>query len=131
MWPKRLRERFAAIPDLDARVTRPVLFSFRTPIEVEVHGDDLVDLRRRAEGVKSTLAAMPQLRELGGGHLLRPLLDVSRAQLEDYAQAQGLRWIEDPSNAETNLDRNYLRREVMPLLQRRWPARPARSSLTW
>jgi HAE1 family hydrophobic/amphiphilic exporter-1 len=61
---RRLRARFAAIPDLDARVTRPVLFSFRTPIEVEVHGDDLLELRRQAEVVRRTLAAMPQLADV-------------------------------------------------------------------
>ncbi len=60
----RLRERFARIPDLDARVTRPVLFSFKSPIEVEVHGDDLVELRRQAEVVKRTLASMPQLADV-------------------------------------------------------------------
>ena len=61
---RRLRARFAAIPDLDVRVTRPVLFSFRTPIEVEVHGDDLLELRRQAERVRQTLAAMPQLADV-------------------------------------------------------------------
>jgi HAE1 family hydrophobic/amphiphilic exporter-1 len=60
----RLRARFATIPDLDARVTRPVLFSFKTPIEVEVHGNDLVLLRRQAEIAKRTLAAMPQLADV-------------------------------------------------------------------
>ncbi len=60
----RLRTRFGAIPDLDARVTRPVLFSFKTPIEVEVHGDDLVELRRQAEAAKRTMAAMPQLADV-------------------------------------------------------------------
>ena len=61
---RRLRARFAAIPDLDARVTRPVLFSFRTPIEVEVHGDDLLELRRQAEVVRQAMAAMPQLADV-------------------------------------------------------------------
>ena len=88
------------------------------------HQDDQVEtffLRLlRGAGVEG-LAAMPRARELGLGHLLRPLLNLSRAQLEAYAQAQGLRWIDDPSNAETSPDRNYLRREVMPLLQQRWP----------
>ncbi len=61
---RRLRERFAALPDVDARVTRPVLFSFRTPIEVEVHGDDLVELRRQTEVVRDVMAALPQLADV-------------------------------------------------------------------
>ncbi|MDH3743512.1 MAG: efflux RND transporter permease subunit [Acidobacteriota bacterium] len=60
----RLRKRFSGIPDLDARVTRPVLFSFKTPIEVEVHGNDLVELRRQADLVKRTMSAMPELADV-------------------------------------------------------------------
>jgi len=60
----RLRRRFASIPDLDARVVRPVLFSFKAPIEVEVHAEDLVELRRQAEVAKAALAAMPELADV-------------------------------------------------------------------
>jgi len=60
----RLRTRFAAIPDLEARVTRPVLFSFKAPIEVEVHGDDLVQLRRQAEAAAAVMGRMPELADV-------------------------------------------------------------------
>ena len=43
----RVRRRLAAVPDVDARVSRPVLFSTRTPIEVEVHGEVYVVMRER------------------------------------------------------------------------------------
>ena len=74
----------------------------------------------RASGVDG-LAAIRPWRRCGRGWLWRPLLDVPRAALLDYAQAQGLAWIEDPSNAETTHDRNFLRHRVMPLLHARWP----------
>ncbi len=61
---RRLRGRFAEIPDLDARVTRPVLFSFKAPIEVEIHSDDLVLLRQQAGTAKETMAAMPELADV-------------------------------------------------------------------
>jgi tRNA(Ile)-lysidine synthase len=67
------------------------------------------------------LAAMRDTREFAAGTLWRPLLGVPRARLRDYAQAHGLRWIEDPSNASNAFDRNFLRRDVMPLLATRWP----------
>ena len=51
----------------------------------------------------------------------RPLLELPRSALESYAQAHGLRWIEDPSNADDAYDRNFLRRRVLPLLRERWP----------
>ena len=74
----------------------------------------------RGAGVRG-LAAMPASRALGPGWLLRPMLDVSRAELEAYAQAHRLHWVEDPSNQSLDHARNYLRHRVMPLLQQRWP----------
>ena len=68
------------------------------------------------------LAAMPAAARLGQGWLLRPLLDLDRADLLVYAREHGLRWIEDASNADAGFDRNYLRHHVLPLLRERWPA---------
>ena len=59
-----LRQRFASIPDLDQRVTRPVLFSFRTPIEVEVQGENLDELKAQGERVRAALAELPELRDV-------------------------------------------------------------------
>ncbi len=73
------------------------------------------------------LAAMPGL-TADAGHegrrLIRPLLSQTRRALADYAARHRLEWIEDPSNARTNLRRNYLRHEVMPVLRERWPQAP-------
>ena len=74
----------------------------------------------RGAGVRG-LSAMPVHRPLAGGYLVRPLLDVSRAQLEAYAHEHQLKWIEDPSNADPRFSRNYLRHRVFPLLTERWP----------
>jgi tRNA(Ile)-lysidine synthase len=67
------------------------------------------------------LAAMPVSRALGRGQLVRPLLDVSRGELEDYARSNGLEWVEDPSNSDLRFSRNFLRQQVLPLLTQRWP----------
>jgi len=74
----------------------------------------------RGAGVRG-LASMPAQRPLGRGHLLRPLLDFSRAELERYAREQQLSWIEDPSNTDQQFSRNYLRHQVFPVLTARWP----------
>ena len=74
----------------------------------------------RGAGVRG-LAAMPRQRPLGLGHLLRPLLDVSRVELEAYAAQQGLSWIDDPSNDDHRYARNYLRQRVFPMLAEHWP----------
>ncbi|WP_299490283.1 tRNA lysidine(34) synthetase TilS [uncultured Shewanella sp.] len=55
-------------------------------------------------------------------HLLRPLLQVERAQIEQYAENQALTHIEDESNHNTQFDRNFLRREIIPQLKARWPS---------
>jgi tRNA(Ile)-lysidine synthase len=88
------------------------------------HRDDqaetvLLRLLRAAGG--DGLAAMRGERAFGRGRLWRPLLDCPREALLDYARANGLRFVEDPSNADTRFDRNFLRARVLPVLRERWP----------
>jgi tRNA(Ile)-lysidine synthase len=52
---------------------------------------------------------------------LRPLLAVSKAEIYAYAKQHELHWIEDDTNFDTSIDRNYLRHEVVPKLEERWP----------
>jgi tRNA(Ile)-lysidine synthase len=87
------------------------------------HADDqletvLLQLFRGA-GVAG-LAAMPAAAPLGAGRHIRPLLAVQRHELEAYAAAAGLAWIEDPMNREWRFDRGYLRHEVLPVVRARW-----------
>lgn len=67
------------------------------------------------------LGGMRTLRQFAQGYLWRPLLDVPRHTLFEYAQSHALRWLEDPSNADTSLRRNFLRAEILPRLTQRWP----------
>lgn len=52
---------------------------------------------------------------------LRPLLGVGKAEIYAYAEHHQLHWIEDDTNYDTSIDRNYLRHEVVPKLEQRWP----------
>lgn len=116
-----------------ARDTRYAVFA-RAVASGEVimmahHRDDLAEtvLMRLMRGAgPEGLAGMPATRPLGRGHLLRPLLQVGRADIEAYALAHKLAWTEDPSNADTVHDRNYVRHHVLPALQARWPGAAAR-----
>jgi tRNA(Ile)-lysidine synthase len=67
------------------------------------------------------LGGIPGARRLGGGWLVRPLLDTSRDELEAYAESHSLETLTDPSNLEQQFDRNYLRHEILPRLDKRWP----------
>lgn len=61
---ERIRAKLARIPDLEARIARPVLFSSKTPIEVEIHADDLSELRRYSEEVTAVLSSLPELADV-------------------------------------------------------------------
>lgn len=51
------------------------------------------------------------------GNLIRPLLAVNREEIEDYLREEKLAYCSDSTNEETDYTRNYLRREVLPLLK--------------
>jgi tRNA(Ile)-lysidine synthase len=88
------------------------------------HQDDQAEtflLRALRASGPDGLAAMRPWRRFADGWLWRPWLQVRRGDIAGYAQAQGLRWIEDSSNADIALDRNFLRHQVLPLLRQRWP----------
>lgn len=87
------------------------------------HLDDQVEtffLRlMRGAGLQG-MSGMPLERPLGAGTLLRPLLDAAQETLREYAADHGLPYINDPSNQDISLDRNFLRRQIMPLFAQRW-----------
>jgi tRNA(Ile)-lysidine synthase len=70
------------------------------------------------------LAAMPEFKP-GRPALIRPLLGFTRQTLLAYARARKLSWVEDESNADAHYARNFLRREIAPLLRSRFPGYPA------
>lgn len=89
------------------------------------HQDDQVEtlLLRLLRGAGTLgLASIPLERPLGAGLILRPLLATSRSKLFTFAQANKLQWVEDDSNFEVDFDRNFLRLEILPLLQKRFPS---------
>lgn len=88
------------------------------------HQDDQAEtflLRALRASGPDGLAAMRPWRAFGRGWLWRPLLDMPRTALFDYARSHDLDWIEDDSNLDTTLDRNFLRQRVLPALRERWP----------
>lgn len=75
----------------------------------------------RGTGVHG-LAAMAEDRALAESRLLRPLLDVARDDLLRYARRHGLTHIDDESNADQSLTRNWLRGKMLPEIEARFPA---------
>jgi tRNA(Ile)-lysidine synthase len=89
------------------------------------HADDQLETMllalMRGAGLRG-LSGVPSVQIFGGGWLARPLLDFARAELEAWARAEKLQWLQDPSNDNTTFDRNFLRHRVLPALRERWPA---------
>ena len=95
------------------------------------HRDDqaetvLLNLLRGA-GVAGAAGMLAERPQPSGPVLVRPFLDVPRSVLEDYAAEQGLYWIDDESNEDVHYRRNFLRREVLPQVEQKFPH--ARKSL--
>ncbi len=74
----------------------------------------------RGTGPKG-LGGIRSLRQFHSGVLARPLLGFRQSALRDYLTAQGVDWIEDDSNQDDLMRRNFLRNQVLPLLGSRWP----------
>lgn len=55
------------------------------------------------------------------GRVIRPLLGISRSEIEEYLAAIGQDFITDSSNLSNDYRRNFIRRDVLPLLESRWP----------
>jgi tRNA(Ile)-lysidine synthase len=70
----------------------------------------------KGTGVAGLRGIMPRQ-----GKLVRPLLFVRKEELVQFATDQQLAWVEDSSNAQDKYARNYLRNQVVPLLQKIYP----------
>ncbi|MEX0614885.1 MAG: tRNA lysidine(34) synthetase TilS, partial [Methylophaga sp.] len=68
------------------------------------------------------LAAMPFQTSWQTMNIVRPLLAIDRPALLEYAKHHQLKFLDDPSNADIQIQRNFLRHKIWPLLKSRWPA---------
>lgn len=74
----------------------------------------------RGSGLKG-LSAMTEISLFANGELIRPFLNHSREELYEYAISHQLSWIDDESNKDTCFSRNFIRHEIFPLIQSKWP----------
>ena len=76
----------------------------------------------RGAGVRGA-SAMPAIKHRASApSLIRPLLDVPRSVLMEYALEHALQWVEDDSNADETYPRNFLRHRILPQLEQFFPA---------
>ena len=84
-------------------------------IVVAHHADDqletfFINLLRGA-GIRGLKGMLPE-----NGHIIRPMLEMSREQIHQYAIENGIEWREDHTNAETQFLRNKIRHELLPVI---------------
>ena len=88
------------------------------------HADDQIETLllalSRGAGLAG-LAAMPARFERHGMVFERPLLALTAAEIRSGLQAQGLDWIEDPTNRDTGYTRNRIRLQLLPVLEQVFP----------
>lgn len=75
----------------------------------------------RGAGLKG-LSAMPACRPFGHGWHLRPVLEVPQDELLAFGSRSSAPAVPDPMNEDLRFDRNYLRRQVWPRIEARWPS---------
>ena len=114
------RHRYAAL-------TQQACHAFDVPmrsVALAQHADDQVETLllalSRGAGVAG-LAAMPAYWQRDGLDWHRPLLGVSAADIRAGLRAQGIAWVEDPSNAENTYTRNRIRNQLLPVLEQVFP----------
>ena len=56
-----------------------------------------------------------------GGRILRPLLHISKAEIIEYANKNGINFVHDETNDDTNYTRNFVRKEIMPKIEQVYP----------
>ena len=119
---ERVRRAFVRHPDLQTTITRPVLFSSKTPIEVEVHGDNLVDLRRKTEEVRAVMESLPQLADVqatlrAGAPEIQVIYDRDRLMRYDLQLGQVARLVRDKVQGFEATRFNRIDRRIPILVQ--------------
>jgi tRNA(Ile)-lysidine synthase len=73
----------------------------------------------RGAGTRGLAGIYPERKE-GEGSIVRPLLEITRAQVEEFLKSRGQLWREDATNVDRAHTRNKLRHELLPLLAREY-----------
>ena len=84
------------------------------------HADDNIETMLmhffRGTGLRG-LTGIPAM----NGKLLRPLLEVRRSEIENYAGQHQLKWVEDQSNSSSKYTRNFFRNDLLPAIREKFP----------
>lgn len=95
------QERYKYLDQLDA------------PVVTAHHLDDAVET-----WIWSSMHGQPKLPEIYRNNVIRPFLGTPKKELVDWCIRKNVPWFDDMTNLDTKYMRNYIRREVMPVVQK-------------
>lgn len=72
-------------------------------------------------GGHSSLSGFDEISNINGYISAKPLLKLLKSDIYRYCQTKSIEFVEDSTNLESTQDRNFIRNEVIPVLERRWP----------
>lgn len=75
------------------------------------------------------LCGMAPVRAFANGYLVRPMLNLSRADVQAFCKERGLEYVDDSTNEDSTYARNRVRREIVPILEELFPGSAERVSL--
>lgn len=128
LWDIVLEIERVQIPDgnveLQSRLVRYQKFEQRLNTNDLVltahHADDVAETQLWQFLTGRAVVGIADRKVLGKGYVVRPFLQVTKQQLRDYAEKYSLSWVEDPSNADVSLDRNWIRHRMLPAIEQRF-----------
>ena len=93
------------------------------------HSDDVAETifmrMLRGTGVEG-IEGPKQERRIGNGKLIRPFLSIPKTEIKSFLKENKINFIEDDSNQDNKFDRNFLRNNIFPILEKRWKGFPSR-----
>ncbi|UQS85013.1 tRNA lysidine(34) synthetase TilS [Apilactobacillus apisilvae] len=67
------------------------------------------------------ISGIQRIRKFNNGFLLRPLLDFKKSELKQYAIEKHIKWFEDSTNQELDVQRNRVRHQIIPMMEKENP----------
>ncbi|GAA6236735.1 tRNA lysidine(34) synthetase TilS [Apilactobacillus micheneri] len=67
------------------------------------------------------ISGINRIRKFNDGFLLRPLLDLKKASLKRFAIDNNIKWFEDETNQELDVQRNRIRHQILPMMEKENP----------
>lgn len=75
----------------------------------------------RGTGIRG-LIGIEKISKIKGVDLIRPLLNHDKESLVEYAKVNKIKWVQDESNSDISISRNFIRKNVLPNLKNKnWP----------